>query len=383
MAQKKILLIAAEVSGDAHAAEVVRFLKQKDSGLTFFGIGGDALASQGMELFYHVSQMAFMGIGEVIKHLPFIRKVHNRLVEWAKSEKPDCIILVDYPGFNLKLAKSLHTLSIPIVYYISPQLWAWNTGRVKKIKKYVDQMIVLFPFEEKFYHQHGIPAKHVGHPLVDHHQRFLPTAQKTITKNAVKIGLLPGSRKQEVASLLERMIETARVLYKNKIIHEAEIVKVEHLEKNLYSNLLKETDNFITIVQKPLRDCLINYDAVLVASGTATLECGYYGVPMVIVYQVNPLTYFLGKLLVKIKNIGLANIVAEKEVAKELIQDDFTVETATAEMGTLLKPENNLKVRENLMVIRKKLGKPGASERAGQIVLDLLNKKQYGYTKTL
>jgi lipid-A-disaccharide synthase len=374
MAQKKILLIAAEVSGDAHAAEVVRFLKQKQPNLNFFGIGGDELAGLGMELFYHVSQMAFMGIGEVIKHLPFIRKVHNRLVEWAKTEKPDCIILVDYPGFNLKLAKSLHKLSIPIIYYISPQLWAWNTGRVKKIKKYVDQMIVLFPFEEKFYHEHGIPAKHVGHPLVDHHQRFLPTAQKTITENAVTIGLLPGSRKQEVTSLLERMIETARVLHKNKIIRKAEIIKVGHLEEKIYSNLLSKADSFITIVQKTLRECLLTYDAVIVASGTATLECGYFGVPMLIVYQVNRLTYFLGKLLVKIKNIGLVNIVAEKEVARELIQDDFTVETAAKEMGQLLEPENNLRVRENLMIIREKLGAPGASQRAGELVLDILNK---------
>ncbi len=375
MAQKKILLIAAEVSGDAHAAEVVRFLKQKQPNLNFFGIGGDELAGLGMELFYHVSQMAFMGIGEVIKHLPFIRKVHNRLVEWAKTEKPDCIILVDYPGFNLKLAKSLHKLSIPIVYYISPQLWAWNTGRVKKIKKYVDQMIVLFPFEEKFYHRHDIPAKHVGHPLVDHHRQYLPATHKKIKKDAVKMGLLPGSRKQEVSALLERMIDTARVLHKNKIIREAEIVKVGHLDQSLYSDLLKETDDFITIVQKPLNTCLLEYDAVLVASGTATLECGYYGVPMLIVYQVSPLTYFLGKLLVKIKNIGLVNIVAEREVAKELIQDDFTVETAVSEMGKLLEPENNLKVRENLMVIREKLGKPGASERAAEIVLEVLNNK--------
>jgi lipid-A-disaccharide synthase len=147
MTPKKILLIAGEVSGDAHAAEVVRFLQQKNSSIKFFGIGGDQLSNLGMTLFFNVSQMAFLGIGEVIKHLPFIRKVHNTIFDWAKTEKPDCVILVDYPGFNLRLAKSLKKLSIPVVYYISPQLWAWGQGRVKKIKKYVDQMIVLFPFE--------------------------------------------------------------------------------------------------------------------------------------------------------------------------------------------------------------------------------------------
>jgi len=372
MAPKKILLVAGEVSGDDHAAEVVRFLQQKDTSIKFFGIGGDQLANLGMDIFFHVSQMAFLGIGEVIKHLPFIRKVNQTLLRWAKKEKPDCVILVDYPGFNLRLAKSMKKLSIPVIYYISPQLWAWNSGRVKKIEKYVDQMIVLFPFEEKFYKENGINAKYVGHPLVDHHHKFL-SKSKQIKKGEIKIGLLPGSRKQEVSSLLGRMVETTRNLYKAGLVNEVEIIKVDHLDQGLYSSHLNNDDQFIKIIQKPLKDCLLNYDSVLVASGTATLECGYYGVPMVIVYQVNRLTFFFGRLLVKIKNIGLVNIVAEKQVAVELIQDDFSVEKASEEMQKLLDTNENQKVRRDLMVIREKLGKPGASERAGQIVLDLLN----------
>ncbi|KAA3614938.1 MAG: lipid-A-disaccharide synthase [Calditrichaeota bacterium] len=373
MTPKKILLVAAEVSGDDHAAEVGRFLQKKIPTIKISGIGGDQLAGLGMNILFHVRQMAFLGVGEVIKHLPFILKVHKTLVSHAETEKPNCIILVDYPGFNLRLAKSLKKLNIPIIYYISPQLWAWNSGRVKKIKKYVDQMIVLFPFEEKFYKENGVNAKYVGHPLVDHHHTFLPDSIKQIKKGFVKIGLLPGSRKQEVTSLLNRMIETARSLYKQNIINEAEIVKVDHLEKELYSTQLND-DDFIKIVQKPLKDCLLEYDAVIVASGTATLECGYYGVPMLIVYQVNPLTFILGRLLVKIKNIGLVNIVAEKQVAVELIQDDFSVHRAIREMKILLDENENQKVRNNLLVIREKLGEPGASKRTGQIVLDMLNK---------
>lgn len=372
MASKKILLIAGEVSGDSHAAEVVRFLQQKDSSLKFYGIGGDQLSSLGMDIFFHVSQMAFLGIGEVIKHLPFIRKVHKKLLDWAKTEQPDCVILVDYPGFNLRLAKSLRKLSITVVYYISPQLWAWNSGRVKKIKKYVDQMIVLFPFEEKFYKKNGINAKYVGHPLVDHHHKFLATSFRQIKKGKIKIGLLPGSRKQEVTSLLERMINTVRNLYKNGQINEVEIIRVGHLDPELYSGLLNDDDHFIKIVQKPLKECLLTYDAVIVASGTATLECGYYAVPMLIVYQVNALTYFLGKLLIKINNIGLVNIVAEKQVAVELIQDEFKVDKAVNEMKILLDAHKNLNIRKDLLIIRVKLGDPGASERAGRIILDML-----------
>ncbi len=248
MAQKKVLLVAGEVSGDTHAAEVVNFLQQKDPGIKFFGIGGDLLSDLGMKLFFHVSQMAFLGIGEVVKHLPFIRKVHKTLLDWAKSEKPDCIILVDYPGFNLRLAKSLKKLSIPIVYYISPQLWAWGQGRVKKIKKFVDQMIVLFPFEEKFYKQNGVDAQYVGHPLVDHHQNYLAGTFKKLKKGEIKIGLLPGSRKQEVTSLLGRMIDTARNLYKDGLVKDVEIVKVEHLEKEIYSKYLNDDNHFIYIV---------------------------------------------------------------------------------------------------------------------------------------
>jgi lipid-A-disaccharide synthase len=172
------------------------------------------------------------------------------------------------------------------------------------------------------------------------------------------------------------MIETARGLYKDGLIKEAEIIRVEHLDKEIYSDMLNADDHFIKIIQKPLKECLSNYDAVLVASGTATLECGYYGVPMVIVYQVNSLTYFMGRLLIKINNIGLVNIVAEKQVAVELIQDEFSVERANTEIKKLLDEKENLRSRKNLMVIREKLGESGASERAGQIILDILSEKR-------
>jgi lipid-A-disaccharide synthase len=368
----KILLIAGEVSGDAHAAKLVEQLIRLNPQLEFHGIGGDKLSRHEMRIYFHINQMAFLGISEVIKHLPFIRKVHNTLLEWARINKPLCAILVDYPGFNLKLARSLKKLSIPVVYYISPQLWAWGKGRIKKIKKYVDKMIVLFPFEKEFYAGYGIEAEYVGHPLVDIHAAFLPKKTKVLSDKHIKLGLLPGSRKMEVENLLPKMVATADRLFKDGIIHEAEIVKVDYLSKELFGGIIKNR-NFITVVQKPLQEVLPSYDAVMVASGTATLECGLYRVPMLIVYHVSALTYFLGRLLIKLKNIGLVNIVAEKEVASELIQNDFSIEKAYTEVKSLLTPDVNAKMRDELSIVREKLGEKGASQRAAKVIMDFLH----------
>lgn len=368
----KILLIAGEVSGDAHASLMVKYIKKTNPKIEFFGIGGDELTKLEMHTFYHINKMAFLGIGEVIKHLPFIREVYKTIIEWAKLNKPDCAILVDYPGFNLRIAKSLKKLSIPIIWYISPQLWAWGKGRIKKVKKYVDKMIVLFPFEEKFYQSHGVKAEYVGHPLVDKHSDFLSRDLKDLTPGQVKLGLLPGSRKQEVVTLLPKMLETTRQLFKGGQIQNAEIVKVDNLPDQLFTSHLKKSDDFISIVRKPLKDCLPAYDAVIVASGTATLECGLYRIPMVIVYHVSVLTYFLGKLLVKLKNIGLVNIVAEKQVAVELIQHHFTVARAFDEVIKLLDEKANREKKEELRVVQEKLGRGGASEKAAKVVLDYL-----------
>ncbi|MGD9900872.1 MAG: lipid-A-disaccharide synthase, partial [Calditrichaceae bacterium] len=284
-----------------------------------------------------------------------------------------CAILIDYPGFNLKIAKSLKKLGIPVIYYISPQLWAWGKGRIDKIRKYVDRMVVLFPFEQKFYEQYKIDAEYVGHPLVDKHSAYIPDEAKKISPDNIVFGLLPGSRRQEVASLLPKMIETARILFKNKQIKTAEIVKVKHLPNEMYSDHLKETDTFIKIIEEPIEKCLQRYDAVIVASGTATLETAYYGVPMLIVYHVNPLTYWLGRMLVKIEYIGLANIVAESPVAVELIQNDFTPEKAAEHAAQMLKQDQNSQIREKLKVIREKLGEPGASKRAAAAVVHFLD----------
>lgn len=370
---KKILLVAGEVSGDHHCAELVRELKALSFDITLFGIGGDALASQGVELLFHIEDMAFLGVGEVIRHLPFIIRVQKTLVERAYQERPDCAILIDYPGFNLRMAQSLKKLGIPIIYYISPQLWAWGKRRIKKIRRYVDEMIVLFPFEKKFYEQYGVRSECVGHPLVDKHFEHLPKEMRRVNPENIVLGLLPGSRKQEVLSLLPRMVEMARLLHQKKKINKAQIVKVKHLPAEYFASCLTEDDGFIEIIEKPLEICLPQFDAAIVASGTATLETAYFGTPMLIVYHVNPLTYWLGRLLIKLNYIGLANIVAEKEIAPELIQHDFTPSRAAALVEGMLDPAENERIRHSLKIVQEKVGLPGASARAAKIVWNFLD----------
>lgn len=371
----KILLIAAEKSADQLAAALIQNLKNKLT-IDLFGIGGDNLQYQGMRLLQHMDQMAFMGIGEILRKLPFIRKVKQQILAEVEIEKPDLAILVDYPGFNLRMARYLHERDIRVIYYISPKLWAWGKGRIKKIQRYVDHMIVLFPFEEKFYRKHQVSVSYAGHPLVEELQ---PHLKEEITGDPRKrcLGILPGSRSQEVQSLLESMLESARQLRQAGKIDQAEILKVPGLEMDLYQSHLRAEDTFIQIVEKPMYKVLPAYFAAIVASGTATLETGYFGVPMLIVYRVNALTYWLAKRLVTLTHVGLVNIVAEKEVAKELLQHDFTVEAAVKELSHLIEPEANKRKREELQIVRDKLGAPGASERAAEAVAQFILQEKF------
>lgn len=368
----EFLIIAGEASADSHGAALMAWLKKLQPACRFWGIGGQAMKSQGLSLKIHMKEMAFLGVGEVVRHLPLIKKVFRDIIHSARQSRPRAAILIDYPGFNLRLAKKLHQMGIPVIYYISPQLWAWGKHRVRKIRRYVDVMLVLFPFEKEFYRRRGIEAHYVGHPLVDHHHRFLPQEQKTVDPQNVTLGLLPGSRMNEIHSLLPGMLQTARRLKEQGLVQRVEIVRAGHIESAVIERLLQTGDEFVSVVQRPLHEVLPAYDAVIVASGTATLECAYFTVPMLIVYHVHPLTFWLAKRLIKINYIGLANIVAEKEVARELIQSDFTAERAADYLKEILQPETNRRLRNDLLEVRKKLGAPGASQRAAEHILRYL-----------
>ncbi len=366
--QKNILLVAGEVSADQHGAALLKALTQLNPNLKFWGIGGDNLAENGMELLFHLEKLAFLGVGEVVRHLPFIRRVMRTVETQARERQPACAILIDYPGFNLSLAARLKKLNIPVVYYISPQLWAWGKHRVKKIKKYVDKMLVLFPFEQAFYAQYGIQAEYVGHPLVDKHFLHLPEHFKEVETGNEIMGILPGSRRNEIETLLPKMLKTAALLQQEKRIQKACVLKVPHLPREIYQNILDKVGTKAEVIEEPMYRFLPKLDVALVTSGTATLETAYFAVPMVIVYHVNALTYWLGRMLVKVDHIGLANIVAEEEIAPELIQNDFTPRRAAALLKEMLDPQKNKSIRGKMRVVRKKLGEPGASQRAAQII---------------
>jgi lipid-A-disaccharide synthase len=367
----KLVIIAGEVSGDMHGAKLLHSLAANTDHLTVTGIGGDLMVAEGMRPIYHIRQMAFLGLGEVIRHLPFIRRVFKDVLKHIKEQKPDAVVLIDYPGFNLRLAKKVYQMGVPVIYYISPQLWAWGKRRVNKIKQYVNLMLVIFPFEVTFYRDYGIGATYVGHPLVDSH--YNEVKPKIFDPQNRVLGLLPGSRKQELHKLLPNMIATAKELYQQKKIDQAIIARVDHLALAEYENYAKDLP-FINIYSGPIARFYNQLDAALVSSGTATLETAYFKVPLVIVYKVGNITWQLGKRLVRLEGIGLANIVAGKEIAAELLQQEFTPERAANELAQFFEKEKNEKKRTELEIIRAKLGEPGASQRAAESIIQFVQK---------
>lgn len=373
-ASKKILIIAGEASGDRHAADLVRELKALEPQLQFCGIGGEAMRQEGVQLLYHISQLAFLGLTEVIKHLPFIRKV-TKTVQAKLKNGAGAVILVDYPGFNLRVARIAKALGVPVIYYISPQLWAWGEKRVEKIRRYVDLMLVIFQFEKTFYEKHGITAHFVGHPLAEQLRIEKSEAEFrreiAISENLPILALLPGSREMEVRNLLPVMVQTAAKL--RKTVPCAPVVgRASQLPQSLYDEYIPAgSDIRLVNSQTPL---LMRYAyAAMVASGTATLEAGYLQTPMVVLYSVSPLTYWLGRMLVKIDTIALANIVMGKKVVPELIQKDISVEKVHAAVERFFSdPAYYRSVKEELMRIPALLGDEGASRRAAERIVAFL-----------
>ncbi|OPX34753.1 lipid-A-disaccharide synthase [candidate division KSB1 bacterium 4484_188] len=376
MNEEKILIIAGEASGDRHAADLVQKLKDILPGAKFYGIGGDAMAARGVELFYHIQQMAFLGFVEVLRHLPFIKKVFRFLEQWMKSNQPRAVILVDYPGFNLRLAKIAKKLGIPVVYYICPQLWAWGEKRVEKIRRFVDLPLVIFQFEADFYARHGIRAVFVGHPLLDEIQLNLSEEafRKRYDLNSQNpvIALLPGSRPNEINTLLPELAEVVKRVSK-RFKTEWVLGKAPAISSDFYREMLKSFPVRIKIVENDVHHLMRYARVAIVASGTATLETGFLGTPMIVLYRVSPLTYLIGKKLVKIKNIALVNIVAGKTIVPELIQHEVKADIITRELERYFTDEKYYKAtKQKLSRIRNILGEPGAAERAAQEIATLI-----------
>jgi lipid-A-disaccharide synthase len=414
-----LLLSAGEASGDTYGAQLIDALRQLAPGSTFFGMGGEKMRASGADLLVHAREVAVVGLVEVVTHLPGIRRRFKHLVAEAARRTPDAAILIDFPDFNLRLARELHRLGIPVFYFVSPQVWAWRTGRVKQIKKYVRKMIVIFPFEQEFYARHGVEVSYVGHPLA-----YEPPPQISREEFAARhqldpkkqwIALLPGSRRKEVRLNLPTMVEAVTLLQKLGTEFEfllpvastlnqdwlrgqfalcaagwsrpsglrQEPIKTpasaaeaaNHEEKDTGSGpegtLIALTDN--------ARATLMHARAAVVASGTATVEAALSGTPFVVVYRLAPLTWLLGRRLVKLDTFAMPNLIAGKRIVPELIQKDFTAQNVFRELNTII-PDGPARqqMQSALQLVQQCLrdskdDEPPAQRAAGEILQSLKN----------
>ena len=365
----KYYIIAGEASGDLHASNLVAEIKKKDKKAEFRGCGGDLMKAQGVDLLKHYRMMAYMGFVEVAVNL---RKVLRNIAHCKKDileYQPDVLVLVDYPGFNLRIADFAHEKGFKVLYYISPQVWAWKRRRVLKIKKTVDKMLVIFPFEEEFYKNYGVDVTYVGNPLLDELAKF-GTANRSIFLRRNSLGekreiiaLLPGSRKQEVKRMLPEMLKVIPDFPEYQFV----IAGLSSIGKDFYKNIMGNADAFL--IEDQTYELLQNSSAAVVTSGTATLEAALFTVPEVVCYKANYLSYLIAKWLIKVKYISLVNLVMDKEVVKELIQNEMNkVNIAKALASVLRNGKRQRQILEDYDELSERLGNAGASEMAAEAV---------------
>jgi lipid-A-disaccharide synthase len=339
---RTFLLSAGEASGDTYGAQLVEALRQLAPEANFFGMGGEKMGTAGCDLLVHANEVAVVGLVEVLTHLPGIRRRFKHLVAEAAQRKPDAAVLIDFPDFNLRLARELHRLGIPVFYFVSPQVWAWRSGRVKQIRKYVRKMIVIFPFEQDFYKQHGVDVCYVGHPLA-----YVPAPQITREEFAAKYGLdprkqwialLPGSRRKELGFNIERMLWAAEILNNQGggfefVLPVASTLDKDWLRQGLHNAWASPVQVVLT---DNARATLMHARAGIVASGTATVEAALAGTPFVVVYRLAPLTWLLGRRLVRLDTFAMPNLIAGRKIVPELIQGGFTAESVVRELNKII-----------------------------------------------
>jgi len=357
----------------------VRHLRPRVPGLEVCGLGGDRLAAEGAHLLVHVRDLAVVGLLEVLRHLRHLRRVFRAVVREVEARRPDLAVLVDYPDFNLRLARALHARGVPVAYYVSPQIWAWRPRRIAAIRQTVAHMIVIFPFEEALYERAGVPVSFVGHPLVD---LVHPAPDGSVFLREVGldperplVAILPGSRPQEVAHNIGPLAGGLARLHAARPAAQFGVAVAPGLDRTRLETALRGVP--VALLAGRTHDLLGAATCGLVASGTATVEAALLGTPMVVVYRLSTLTYALGRPFVRVPHYAMANLIAGRRVVTELIQHAFTPETVAAEALALLDdPGRREVVRAGLAVVRDRLGPPGASERAAALVTDLLAKSK-------
>jgi lipid-A-disaccharide synthase len=376
---KNVLIVAGEASGDLHGSNLVRAMKDLTPEISFKGIGGDKLKDAGVETLVSSSDMAVVGLTEIGSKISTIIKTYFELRSILKKNRPDLLILIDYPGFNISLARIARANGVPVLYYISPQLWAWRKGRVKKIAQRVDKMAVILPFEKKFYErmEPGMEVEYVGHPLMD----FIP---QSLNKDKIRdsiglrdeypvIGLLPGSRDQEIKNLLPEMIGTVEILSKDYYNLKCVLPIAPTISPDLIREITGNLSPDITFFHDNIYSALSICDIALVASGTATLETAIMGVPMVIAYRISPVSYRIAKWVVNVRYVGLVNLVAGEEIVPELIQNKVTPQALAEECLDILgNEEKRSEMIKRLKHVRDSLGTPGASIRTARIALGMI-----------
>jgi lipid-A-disaccharide synthase len=371
----RLLISSGETSGDLYGAELVRHLRPLAPGLEVFGLGGDRLQAEGALLLAHARELAVVGLWEVVTHLRRIRRVFHRVLDEADRRRPDAAVLIDYPDFNLRLAAQLRARGIPVLYYVSPQVWAWRRGRLRAIRENVSRMIVIFPFEEPLYREAGVPVTFVGHPLVD---LARPEPDRAAALRALRldvarplVALLPGSRAQELAHHLPRLAGTVRLLSDRRPDLQFALALAPSLEPSRVAAALEGLP--VRVVAGRTHELLSACAAAIVASGTATVEAAILGAPMVVVYHLSPVTYVLGRRLVDVPHFAMVNLIAGRRVVPEIIQRAFTPERTAGEVLSLLEDETRrARMMADLDEVRRRLGAPGASGRAAAEVAAVL-----------
>jgi len=374
------MIVTGEASGDLHGANVVSEIKKLLPSIECYGIGGTQMQQAGVDIHTNVSELSVVGLVEVLKHYPRLRKILNKAKNSLKQKKPNLLILIDSPDFNLPLAKTAKQCDIKVLYYISPQIWAWRKGRIKLIQKYVDMMAVVFPFEEKFYLEAGVPVKYVGHPLT---KEAIATVDKNqfITSTGLDprkklIGLFPGSRVSEIEYNYPIILRAAENLLQKRQDIQFITPIATTLSNDLIQRYIAETGIEVFTTSKNIYDVINACDAIAAASGTVTLQITLMQIPMLIVYKISPATYKIFKRIVKFSYAGIANVIAKKEISREFIQADATPENISTELNKLLSDnEYTTEMKSNMQAIKNLLGDKDGSANTAHLAAELITGK--------
>jgi lipid-A-disaccharide synthase len=379
----RVMISCGEPSGDLYAGALAREILALDPSATITGFGSDRLREAGATLVDDFKGLSVTGILEVARLLPRTYATYRRLVAHAAATRPDVFVAVDFPDFNFRLARAVGAHGIPVVYYISPQLWAWRPGRMKTMKRIADRVLVIFPFEEEIYREAGVPVRWVGHPMFDVTREPEPRgvflANRGLDASRPVVAMLPGSRRNELRAILPDLVEAALLIRASVPDAQFLLARAPHLADDLFAPLTAAHARGLDVKSIGGRadDVLASADVALVASGTITVQAALHECPMVVVYRLSPITYRLGRPFVQVDTFAMANLVAGRRVVPELIQDDFTPAAVAREALAILNgPAVAERMRGDLRTIRAKLGGPGASRRAAQAVMDVASRKQ-------